>query len=144
MKYLTLDHLYTHAFERAIVESTADFEQAIDNIEEETIDIVKTYLARYYDVSAIFGDRPIKTGVLTKIITNIILYEAIRRNVYRKAKGKFEEDHKWAMDMLEKINSGKISLHDLPEKTTSSNPTAPNKGGDKLMHGNLSNKNFYI
>lgn len=143
MKYLTLDHLYTHAFERAIIESTADFEQAIDNIEEETIDIVRTYLARYYDVSAIFGDKPIKTGILTKIITNIILYEAIRRNIYRKAKGKYEEDYKWAMEMLEKVNNGKITLQDLPEKNTNSN-TTPNKGNDRLMHGNLSNKNFYI
>ncbi|MRM94590.1 DUF1320 domain-containing protein [Riemerella anatipestifer] len=143
MKYLTLDHLYTHAFERAVVESTADFEKAIDLIEEETIDIVKTYLARYYDVASIFGDTPIRTGVLTKIITNIILYEAVRRNVYRKVKGKYEEDYKWAMETLEKINSGKITLHDLPEKPSQvDNSNAPT--GGKLMYGNLSNKNFFI
>ena len=141
MKYLTLDHLYTHAFERAIVESTADFTEAIDNIEAETIDIVKTYLARYYDVAQIFGDTPIRTGVLTKIMTNIIIYEAIKRNVYRKIKGRYEEDYKWAMDTLEKINTGKITLADLPEAPKSN--TSPKTGG-KLLHGNLSNKNFYI
>lgn len=141
MKYLTLEHLYTHAFERAIVESTADFTEAMDNIEAETIDIVKTYLARYYDVAQIFGDTPIRTGVLTKIMTNIILYEAIKRNVYRKAKGKYEEDYKWAMEMLDKINAGKITLADLPEAPK--NNTSPKTGG-KLLHGNLSNKNFYI
>ncbi|WP_372472694.1 phage protein Gp36 family protein [Capnocytophaga sp. ARDL2] len=115
MKYLTLEHLYTHAFERTIVESTADFTDAINNIETETIDIVKTYLSRYYDVSKIFSDTPIRTGVLTKIMTYIIIYEAIKRNVYRKIKGRYEEDYKWAMEMLEKINAGKITLADLPE-----------------------------
>lgn len=144
MKYLTLDHLYTHAFERAIIESIADFEEAIDLIEEETIDIVKTYLARYYNVDLIFGETPIKTGILSKIMTNIILYEAIRRNIYRKAKGKFEEDYKWAMEMLEKINAGKLSLHDLPERNANDGSSNPNGNGGNLMFGNLSNNNFYI
>ena len=141
MKYLTLEHLYTHAFERTIVESTADFTDAINNIETETIDIVKTYLSRYYDVSKIFSDTPIRTGVLTKIMTYIIIYEAIKRNVYRKIKGRYEENYKWAMEMLEKINAGKITLSDLPEAPK--NNASPKAGG-KLLHGNLSNKNFYI
>lgn len=141
MKYLTLDYLYTHAFERAIKESTQDFEQSIENLEEETIDLVKTYLSRYYDISAIFGEKPIKNGVLTKIITKIIIYEAIRRNVYRKVNNDgYQEDYNWAMETLEKLNNGKMILADLPEKI----PHSKRKNNDSLQSGNLSNKNFYI
>lgn len=140
MKYLTLDYLYTHAFERAIKESTQDFEQSIENLEEETIDLVKTYLSRYYDISAIFGEKPIKNGVLTKIITKIIIYEAIRRNVYRKVNNGYQEDYNWAMETLEKLNNGKMILADLPEKI----PHSKRKNNDSLQSGNLSNKNFYI
>ena len=140
MKYLTLDYLYTHAFERAIKESTQDFEQSIENLEEETIDLVKTYLSRYYDISVIFGEKPIKNGVLTKIITKIIIYEAIRRNVYRKVNNGYQEDYNWAMVTLEKLNNGKMTLADLPEKI----PHSKRKNNDSLQSGNLSNKNFYI
>lgn len=140
MKYLTLDYLYTHAFERAIKESTQDFEQSIENLEEETIDLVKTYLSRYYDISVIFGEKPIKNGVLTKIITKIIIYEAIRRNVYRKVNNGYQEDYNWAMETLEKLNNGKMTLANLPEKI----PYSKRKNNDSLQSGNLSNKNFYI
>ena len=128
MKYLTLDYLYTHAFERAIKESTQDFEQSIEN------------LSRYYDISVIFGEKPIKNGVLTKIITKIIIYEAIRRNVYRKVNNGYQEDYNWAMETLEKLNNGKMTLADLPEKI----PHSKRKNNDSLQSGNLSNKNFYI
>lgn len=140
MKYLTLDYLYTHAFERAIKESTTDFEQAIENLETETISLVRTYLYRYYDVAKIFAEPPVKNGVLDKIITKIIIYEAVRRNVYRKVNNGYQEDYKWAMETLEKLNTGRMTLSDLPSKPKESTDNPK----DSLMHGNLSNKNFFI
>ncbi|WP_313214229.1 phage protein Gp36 family protein [Soonwooa sp.] len=140
MKYLDLDYLYTHAFERAITESTADFDKTLDNLESETIDLVKSYLSQYYDIDKIFSlTAPIKNGVLSKVMTKIILYEAVRRNAYRKVPTDYNEDYKWAIETLEKLNSGKLTLHDLPPKGN-----ADGSDNSRLMWGNLSNKNNYI
>ena len=141
MKYLDLDYLYTHAFERAITESTADFEQTLDNLETETIALVKSYLSQYYNVAKIFDETdPVKNGVLSKVMTKIILYEAVRRNAYRKVPTDYAEDYKWAIETLEKLNNGKMNLTDLPPKE--STPDSPDTSS--LMWGNLSNKNLYI
>lgn len=141
MKYLTTDYLYTHAFERAIAESTADFDRTIDNLESETIDLVKSYLSEYYDVNKIFSQAaPVRNGVLSKIMTKIILYEAVRRNAYRKVPTDYNEDYKWAMDSLEKLNSGKLKLNNLPPRTNEDGKT----DNSRLMWGNLSNKNNFI
>jgi hypothetical protein len=73
MQYLSLDYLYTHAFERAIAESTHDFAETLENLETETISLVKTYLSQYYDIDLIFSSTaPIENGVLKKIITKTI------------------------------------------------------------------------
>lgn len=139
MKYLTEEYLFTHAFERAVTESTADFGQTLDNLETETIDLVKTYLSQYYDVSKIFSEtEPVYNGVLKKVMTKIILYEAVRRNAYRKVPTDYNEDYKWAIETLEKLNNGKLTLHDLPPKGSNENDNS------RLMWGNLSNKNNYI
>lgn len=141
MKYLEIEYLYTHAFERAITESTADFDKTLENLESETIDLVKSYLSQYYDISKIFSlTNPIKNGVLSKIMTKIILYEAVRRNAYRKVPTDYNEDYKWAIETLEKLNSGKLTLTDLPPKTNDDGST----DNSRLMWGNLSNKNNYI
>ena len=57
MKYLTLDYLYTHAFERAIKESTQDFEQSIENLEEETIDLVKKLIYQDTMIFLLFSEK---------------------------------------------------------------------------------------
>ena len=141
MKYLTLDYLYTHAFERAVTESTADFNNTLDNLESETIDLVKTYLSQYYNVALIFSEtNPIQNGVLKKVMTKIILYEAVRRNAYRKVATDYKDDYIWAIATLEKLNTGKLSLPDLPPKeATEDNPTT-----GSILWGNLSNPNNYI
>jgi hypothetical protein len=140
MQYLSLDYLYTHAFERAIAESTHDFAETLENLETETISLVKTYLSQYYDIDLIFSSTaPIENGVLKKIITKIILYEAVRRNAYRKVPADYKEDYQWAMETLEKLNTGKLTLQDLPPKTNTDGSTK-----EMLLWGNLSNKNNYI
>ncbi|OCW75098.1 phage protein Gp36 family protein [Elizabethkingia anophelis] len=140
MNYLTEEYLYTHAFERAVTESTADFGKTLENLETETIDLVRSYLSRYYDIAKIFDPvNPVRNGVLTKVMTKIILYEAVRRNAYRKVSTDYAEDYKWAIETLEKLNNGKMTLEDLPKKEI--DPTNPD---NKFLWGNLSNKNFYI
>ena len=56
MKYLSLEYLYTHAFERAVAESTNDFASTLENLEAETIALVKTFLSHYYDIELIFSE----------------------------------------------------------------------------------------
>lgn len=141
MKYLELEYLYTHAFERAVTESTADFEETINNLEQETIDLVKSYLSQYYNVAKIFDEsKPVKNGVLSKIMTKIILYEAVRRNAYRKVPTDYKEDYEWAIETLEKLNTGKMNLSDLPPKEA----TDENPDTGSLLYGNLSNENYYM
>ena len=139
MIYITLDHLYTYAFDRSVKESTQDFDKTLENLERDTIALIKPYLCKYYDIKKIFDpETPVRHGMLIKIITKIILHEAISRNAYRKVSQNSKDDYDWAMATLEKLNTGRLVLTDLPEKPKQQNSTMG------LIHGNLSNKNFYI
>lgn len=140
MNYLDKDYLKTHIFERLLNESSEDYDDMLDNAEEEQIGVIKSMLAGRYDVEKIFDeDHPILNAVLTRILTKLVIYDAIRRNAARKVPSDYKEEYEWAMAMLEKLSIGKIVLDDLPKPP----PDADGRTGTTLW-GNLSNENFYI
>ena len=111
MIYLNKEYLKTHIYERFLIESTSDFEQMLLNSELEWIDIIKSMLSSRYDVSKIFDtNTPIHNELLKRILSKFIIYDAVRRNAARKVPTDFENEKKWAEEMLEKISVGKIVL----------------------------------
>ena len=140
MIYLDKEYLKTHIYERFLIESTSDFDHMLSNSELEWIDIIKSMLSSRYDVVKIFDtNTPIHNELLKRILSKFIIYDAVRRNAARKVPTDFENEKKWAEEMLEKISVGKIVLDDLPK------PTEDNTGNNgSFMSGNLSNQDFYI
>ena len=140
MIYLEIEYLKTHIYERFLIESTSDFDHMLSNSELEWIDIIKSMLSSRYDVVKIFDtNTPIHNELLKRILSKFIIYDAVRRNAARKVPTDFENEKKWAEEMLEKISVGKIVLDDLPKPPED---TTGNNGS--FMSGNLSNQDFYI
>ncbi|MFY0714116.1 DUF1320 family protein [Seonamhaeicola sp. NFXS20] len=139
MIYITDNDLKTESFERFITESTSDFPTVKDEVELKTIGLVKTFLSGRYNVEAIFREtEPLRDEFLADIVAKITMYKIISRNAARKVPSDFKDDYDWAMQQLEKINAGKISL-DLPAPTDEEGNSNINP-----MWGNNTNKNFYI
>ena len=140
MIYLNKDYLKTHIYERFLIESTSDFEQMLTNSEAEWINIIKSMLSARYDVEKIFDNSaPIHNELLKRILSKFIIYDAVRRNAARKVPTDFENEKKWAEEMLDKISIGKIVLDDLPKP-----PEDSSGNNGSFMSGNLSNQDFYI
>lgn len=140
MIYLEKEYLVTHIFERLLNESSKDYDDMLDNSEEEQIGVIKSMLAGRYDVDTIFDNTtPVINAVLKRILTKLVIYDAVRRNAARKVPTDYKEEYEWAMKMLEKLSTGAIVLEDLPKP-----PLNPDGTSGTTMYGNLSNKNFYI
>lgn len=140
MIYLEKEYLQTHIFERLLEESSGDYMDMLDNAEAEQIGVIKSMLAGRYDVSLIFNeDAPIINEVLKRILSKLVIYDAVRRNAARKVPTDYKEEYEWAMDMLEKLSTGKVVLDDLPKP-----PLNPDGTSKTTLWGNLTDKNFYI
>lgn len=140
MVYLLKTDLITHAFERLIDESSADFEHTLKNVESENIGIIKSYLGSRYDVDTIFNKiAPIRNALLIRILTKLVLYDVVRRNAARKVPTDYVEEYKAAMETLEKIAFGKLDIKELPPAIDEDGQVISN-----TLFGNNRNSNFYI
>ena len=137
MRYLKKDNLIALAYERFIDESTGDFQDTIDLIELQNIEIIKGYIGSLYDVELIFHEtEPIHHGMIIRILSQLVMYDIIRRNAARKVPEDYKEQYEKAMALLEKIAFGKFEIKDLPKPSTEER--------DHELWGNISNPNFYI
>ncbi|MRG45510.1 DUF1320 domain-containing protein [Chitinophaga sp. SYP-B3965] len=140
MIYINDTDLKADSFERFILESANDEPDTISKNELRSIEIIKTYLSGRYNTEKIFNpDNPLRNELLVDITCKIILYKIFRRNAARKLPADIKEDYTWAINQLEKINTGRIALHDLPIQESS-----PGKPVSSAIWGNNSNKDFYI
>lgn len=141
MIYLVKTNLISHAFERLIDESSLDQASTLDEIELQNIELIKSYIGTRYDVNLIFAEvAPIHNEMITRILVKLVLFDLVRRNAARKVPTDYKEEHKEAMELLEKIATGKLPVTGLPIPTDGEgNPIISN-----TMWGNNSNKNFYI
>ncbi|MBX7204160.1 MAG: DUF1320 domain-containing protein [Bacteroidia bacterium] len=139
MIYLTQDDLNLESFERFITESTGGDSSIVDNAEKKAIAHCKTFLSRY-DVEDVFDEEePIRDEHLANIIAIITCYKIISRNAARKVPSDAREDYKWALEQLEKIQTGRVTL-ELPPRIDSSTGNAVSNA----IFGNISNPDFYI
>lgn len=155
MQYLNQEDLTPDSYQRFITESIgdADGSDVVDKNEARAIALVKTYINDLYDTKSIFGytipaqyeeDKPvivppIRNELLVDIISKITLYKIIRRNAARKVPEDYKDDFNWAIGQLERINSGRIALSDLPPSVDEDGNTQ-----SESIWGNLSNPDFFI
>ena len=141
MKYIDKDDLISLSFERFIDESSENDTKILDEIEATQIGIIKSLLASRYNVAAIFDETdPIKDEILTNILATLVLYGIIRRNAPRKVTTDLKEERDRANSTLEKIATGRITLHGLPLPVDESG----NGMNSNTLYGNNTNEDFYI
>lgn len=141
MIYIEKEDLVAYAFERFIDESTQDFIPTLDKLETDNIALMKNYLKWRYDVALIFDETsPVKHELLKRILSKLMLYDAVRRNAARKVPEDYKEEWNWAMKMLEDLNTGKFTIDDLPPKDDGD---GDGTSSDSIW-GNNRNDNFYI
>ena len=108
--YLTKDELKTVATKEVIDLITQGDEQIVTEIIAESIDLMASYLYKYYDTEAIFakeGDE--RSKILLKYLKDIVIHEIyIRRSktLNQVAKLRYDEAMLW----LEKIAKGEIEV----------------------------------
>lgn len=152
MIYLEKEDLITSAFQRLIDESTGDTPtegetiedvrtRILNEVESKNIALITSYIGTRFDVLLIFNeDEPIRNELIVTILVKLCLYDIVRRNAARKVPADFKEEYDKAMELLEKIATGKIPVSGLPGLTDGNgNPVSSN-----TLWGNNSNKDFYI
>lgn len=140
MIYLKKDDLITHAFEVFINESSNDFDETLNNIEAENIELIKSYIGTRYDVKEIFSIlTPIRNPLLTRILSKLTLFDIVRRNAARKVPIDYKEEYDKALELLEKIATGRIKADGLPIAVDDNGNIISNS-----LWGNNSNTNYFI
>jgi phage gp36-like protein len=113
----------------------------VDEIISESIDLMQSYLSRFYDVEAIFAqtgdDR--KKSVLKKL-KDIVVYEIYNRNKWG-TDGATEKSYLEAMHWLEKMNTGEFADHTLPPVPAPD--TLSGQEGDTRFGGNHRYNSIY-
>jgi len=143
MKYINQDDLVSCVQEILLNSSIAGVDgisdtAILDKIEAKTISLVISYIGGRYDTSQIFADTPIRNNVLVDIISQIVVYRAVRRNAARKVPEDLIENYKDALKQLEKIQSGSQYLENLPVITATDGTTA------SLVFGSNRNSDYFI
>ncbi|WP_312395696.1 hypothetical protein [Chryseobacterium sp.] len=141
MIYLQDKDLKAYTQERLLNESTADFEEARDELESHRITEIKSMISKYYNVETIFST-PVRHPHIIKILAKMVGYDIKKRNPMRKISSDVEKDLEWAERELDKMHRGIIKFDDLPAKTV--DPSSPGTNASKMLYGNLKNENFYI
>lgn len=145
MRYINRDDIVSVIQERLMYESVAlitdkelEDNEVLADIEGKVIDLVISYISRRYNHADIFGDTPIRNGVLVFIVTSITVYRAVRRNAARKVPEDMAELYSDAIKNLEKIQKGSMDLIDCPLLTKDDgSPISP-------VYGNNTNNDFFI
>jgi len=113
MPFLVKSDLNTVATTEVIDLITNMDDSIVDQIIVESIELIKTYLHRYYDVAAIFtAVDAARSGIILKYLKDIVIYEIyIRRtrDLNEVAKLRYDEAMLW----LDKVAAAKIDP-DLP------------------------------
>lgn len=107
LDFLTRDDLESRIFEDYIDESEQEDIEALQSIESQAIALVKSKLAKRYDVAIIFSDAPYTgRGLIIWAMSAIVIYRLIRRNAARKVPTDFKDDYKEVMQWLDDVRDG--------------------------------------
>ncbi|ADX66846.1 phage protein Gp36 family protein [Weeksella virosa] len=113
MAFLTQTELITVAPLEIVKLINNDDENITDEIITESIDIMKSYLFKYYDTKKIFeAESDARSKVILKYLKDIVIHE-----IYKRRSSRYNEtakaDYDEAMLWLDKVAKGSIDV-DLP------------------------------
>ena len=118
--FITVEELRTVSTIQVVNLITNNQEPVVTDLINENVDLMKSYLFKYYDVEAIFnatGDN--RSKVVLKHLKSLMIYDLyLIRN--KEASRELENKYAEAMGWLEKISIGKIDA-DLPRKQVDTN-----------------------
>lgn len=114
MAFLIEDELKTVATAEIINKITADDDEIVSIIIDESIALMSSYLSKYYDVETIFSQTGTdRNNNVLKRLKDISIYEIYERHTREQNKvamRRWEEAMKW----LEKLNTGEFEDKTLP------------------------------
>lgn len=142
MAFLTKDELKTVADQNIINKLVNLDDTIVEEIIEESISLMKSYLSRYYDAEAIFATAGSKRNKhVLKKLKDIVIYEIYERHT-RETNDVAARRYNIAMHWLEKINTGEQGDGTLPSK-----PDEPGEedgtSGDTRYGGNKRYTSIY-
>lgn len=141
MKYINMDDLTTIIQNRLLVESIEKDEEILNGIENLVISEVSAYIGGRYDVGKIFGDPPIRTGLLIRVIGCITAFRAISRNAARKTgNNPLSDMNDWADLILTKLRDGVMPLPPEIPPVTDENGNVDSP----LIYGHTRNNGWFI
>ncbi len=142
MAFLTKEELKTVSDINIIDKITNVDDDIVTEIIEESIDLMRGYLSRFYDTDEIF----FKTGTerkksILKKLKDIVIYEIYNRNKWG-VDSATEKSYLEAINWLEKTNTGEFADNTLP---SAKKPDANTDGtdGDVRFGGNKRYTSIY-
>lgn len=152
MIYLEKEDLVALSFERFIDESSGDTpadgetiedvrNRILEDIEAKNIALISSYIGTRFDTDVIFDEvDPVENELIKNILVKLCLYDIVRRNAARKVPTDIKEDYENAMELLQKIATGRLPISGLPIATDEDgNPIT-----SESVWGNNKNEDFYI
>ena len=140
MRWLTKDDLQAHAQGRAIQESGADWESTeldlLDVLEAQNIDVIKSYLSSY-NADELFNNTTERPQIIVMVLATLVLYNLVKRNTYRKVPDDMKERYQWAMEWLQNVQRGLVTVPGLIEKDSE-------KSAFDLRYGTNTNKDWQL
>lgn len=110
MKYITMEDMTTVIQSRLLIESVEKETELLDSIEDMAVSEVSAYIGGRYNVVKIFAEPPIRTGILVRVISCLVVVRAVRRNAARKVPDNILELEDWALGILSRIRDGVMPL----------------------------------
>jgi phage gp36-like protein len=112
--FLSQNELKTVADKAIIVLITDMDEEIVDQVIAESIDLMSSYLSRYYDVQNIFNKQGAARNLtVLKYLKDIVIYEVYMRHT-RQINEAAQKRYNEAMNFLEKLNTGDFFISTLP------------------------------
>jgi len=128
--FLSQNELKTVADKAIIVLITDMDEEIVDQVIAESIDLMSSYLSRYYDVQNIFNKQGAARNLtVLKYLKDIVIYEVYMRHT-RQINEAAQKRYNEAMNFLEKLNTGDFFISTLP--SIPGEITSPNNQEEQL------------
>ncbi|MFT4223298.1 phage protein Gp36 family protein [Dysgonomonas sp.] len=143
MAFLTKAELKTVTDINIVNKITALDDKIIEDIIDESIALMKSYLSRFYDADAIFNKEGSDRNLhIVKKLKDIVIYEVYERHT-RETNAVAERRYNIAMHWLEKINTGEQGDGTLPTKPDEPDDNNTGTTGDTRYGGGTKYGSIY-
>ena len=134
MAFLTKEELRTVSDINIVNKIIALDDSIVTEVIDESIDLMKSYLSRFYDVDTIFSQSgEERKKAIVKKLKDIVIYELYTRNKWSQVESVLRSYNE-AINWLEKLNTGEFGDHTLPDIPESDEP--PGTDGNVRFGGN--------